>query len=132
MVYIDYSKELENIEIKDKLLLYLGRLDEEKSNSITGLAINASTSYTGIFPSESFSIVELSAGIPYVKGVFGKLTKDLFLNSYLPLESLIDSYGLYCDNVYLKGSLITENKEDNESYMAGVSTNGLISVDVNG
>jgi hypothetical protein len=60
------------------------------------------------------------------RSLFGKLPDGLSSNEIFS-KKLAGTYGLYSDNVFLKGSLITEGGD----YSAGISTDGLFTLSVN-
>jgi hypothetical protein len=93
-----------------------------------GIVFN--TTASGIFPKKSISIVDLLNpqklnGGYNTKLVLGYLSEDLFDNDSLAKKVMSDSYGLYSDNVFLKGSIVSEN----QGYITGLTTEDLIKVD---
>lgn len=136
-VYILYEEELyNNIINEDEVFLSYWGTNVDK---VTCLGINAMSNNqgAGFLPQESFSLVELSFNNTNgsntidrnIKAVFGKIT-DIILKDYNKNDpvynSFINTYGLYCDNVYVQGSMISKN----ENFEAGISTKGIYSREV--
>lgn len=87
-----------------------------------GIGINASNNEATVYPN-SISVFELgNNGQLETHVVLGLLGTDILTNFNSPLDK--GSYGLYADNVFLRGSLVTENKEDesNQPIYSGVGT----------
>jgi hypothetical protein len=84
-----------------------------------GIVLNADDS--SIYPKRSISIVDLiNPSKDNTKLVLGYLDSSLFSENVAKVMG--GTYGLYSDNVYLKGSIISETGE----YYAGITTNRLI------
>jgi hypothetical protein len=75
-----------------------------------------------LVPEESFSIFTMNNNNSRTKinALFGVLPEEIFNDTQLPtaLTKMAGTYGLYCDNVYLKGTLVTEDN----NYITGMST----------
>ena len=95
--------------------MFLG-FENETSNKeeILGIVINAS-SEVSLFPKESISIVDLNNITLPPRAQLGLLDSSLFTNSQNSLltSDLANKYGLYCDNVYVKGTMVSEKKIEN-------------------
>lgn len=118
-----YAKVLNNKQIKKEekerqFIFCLSRKQDSKLIPTMMLGLNGRDNYS-ILPEESFSVFENifnSKKNTYSTNVKAKLGR---LGAEVPLE-LQGTYGLYSDNAYLKGTLITQS----ENIEAGVSTNG--------
>lgn len=118
-----YAKVLNNKQIKteekeQQFIFCLSRKQDSKLIPTMMLGLNGRDNYS-ILPEESFSVFENifnSEKNTYSTNVKTKLGR---LGAEVPLE-LQGTYGLYSDNAYLKGTLITQS----ENIEAGVSTNG--------
>jgi hypothetical protein len=88
---------------------------EEKSAGISeigsvGIGINAASTAMGGLPPQSISLIDMKKinGTHDVHLLLGLLSEDLFLDNNSPLKkSFNNSYGLYCDNVFLKGTMVS-------------------------
>ena len=95
--------------------------DDKKSHGSIGIGINGSNNSATV-PQNSISVFELNKDKQLdFHVVLGLLNKDILESFNSTLES---SYGLYADNVFLRGSLVTENKKDgnNQPIYSGVGT----------
>jgi hypothetical protein len=90
---------------KAKVLLYMGT--GKDNESVIGLGLNASTN-PEVLPSESFSIIELVGASYKPRAIFGKIPGNIIATFRDPASttSTPDTYGLYADEVYLKGEII--------------------------
>ena len=110
-------------ENKQSFVFCLSRKQDSELKPTTMLGLSGRDS-SSVLPEESFSIFENVFDSEHntystnIKAKFGKLGNEV------PLE-LQGTYGLYSDNVYLKGTLITQNNNTE----AGVSTNNYKVVD---
>ena len=99
--------ESDYLDKNEKIILHMGKEGEE----VIGLGLNASNN-GAILPSESFSLISLNkdnqASESYIaKVILGKLPNNVltaFKGSDYASEK--PEYGLYADNVYLKGEII--------------------------
>ena len=113
-LYINYFEGYNSSYFIEKVITSISQ------DKYTSLGLNAS-SQIGYLPPEAFSVVTFTSeagGDKTARAILGKLNSDFAPD--LP-ETMKDTYGLYCDNVYLRGSIATQNKE---KYNAGISTNG--------
>ena len=95
--------------------------DDKKSRGSIGIGINGSNSAATV-PQNSISVFELNKDKQLdFHVVLGLLDKNILESFNSTLES---SYGLYADNVFLRGSLVTENKAEgnNQATYSGVGT----------
>lgn len=99
---------------------------KQSGKTTYGLGLN-STDKTNIMPSQSFSLVEMDVkegNLTYTpKIILGKLPDNLPSRDSLIADEYDQYYGLYADNVLLRGSLTTVHETDSVTYSAGVSTN---------
>ena len=121
-----YAEILNNGSIKENEQLFVFCLNKKQNDTLMPtimLGLNGGDN-SSTLPEEGFSIFENnfdSESNTYssnVKAKFGKLGIEV------PTE-LQGTYGLYSDNAYLKGTLITQS----ENIEAGVSTNGYKAID---
>ena len=98
--------------------------EERTKGSKTGIVINSSKGQNG-FPKQSISIIDIYNPIGTPKALLGYLDTSLFIGSQMQ-NLMKESYGLYCDNVYIKGSLISEEG----STLAGVTTSDAIKINL--
>ena len=119
------SNGLKNLENKGTVIF----LKNSKTNiDQTFIAIN-SLNTSGFFPRESISIMDISLpGKTGLKALFGYFEDKYFYDSDDKfLSRMRGKYGLYCDNVYIKGSMVS-NTDD---YIAGINTTNEVSVKIN-
>ena len=112
----DYKKILN--ESLPCLIIDFGKKATGTDSGSVGIGINASDN-PAIIPSNSISVFELSSeGIPTPRATLGLIsgTGD---------DSIDGTYGLYADNAFLRGSLVTEAKIDsqNNPVYSGIGTN---------
>jgi hypothetical protein len=85
---------------KDKILLHMGMPNE----TVVGLGLNASIN-SSILPAQSFSIIELEKDSYKPRVILGKIPSNI-VDILHGANDATDEYGLYADNVYLKGEII--------------------------
>ena len=117
--------DAENIVFNKNDTLFI--VPDNEDVPVYGIVFNSSAG--GSFPKKSISIVDLltpqnEQGIFNTKLVLGYLSEDLFDTTSLAKKVMSDSYGLYSDNVFLKGSIISESAD----YIAGLTTQNLLTI----
>ena len=137
----DFGKEEEKgfyVFVKEKELaiqkefqafIFEAEPDAENNNNpkeLLGIVINARDS--DLYPQKSISIIDLLNPGKQPKLILGYLNQGLFENNEgesdknIIINKIGNTYGLYCDNVYLKGSLVSETA----GAFAGISTSDFI------
>lgn len=120
VLYFDFSDDLKNIIKKDIPVFISNQSTLESFSEQYGIIINATDKSD--YPKHSLSIVDLGKPKKRPTLVLGQLTSDLFKNQDIA-NRFDGTYGLYSDNVYLHGTIVSES----ENSVAGITTDNLIS-----
>jgi hypothetical protein len=98
-------------------------LDPSTDNHI---AISINALGNSAFPEQSISIIDIEEPNK-PKTFLGLIKSEYFTENNAIIDALNNTYGLYSDNAYIKGSLInTALTENNEvEYVAGISAQSL-------
>ena len=103
------------------LIINYGQKATDEQHGSIGIGINASDNSSSV-QKNSISVFELDKnGQLNTHVVLGLLDENILRDFD---SSITSSYGLYADNVYLRGSLVTENKAegDNQATYSGIGT----------
>ena len=79
----------------------------------------------GLYPEQSISIMEGNT----IKAILGKLPLQIFADNTDLEEKLLGTYGLYCDNVFLKGIMLST---DEQGTKVGIDTSGSVNFSIPG
>ena len=104
----------------------MGFYDEnDKKNEVLGISINASGD-SSYYPQDSISIIDINKPGAKPKTLLGLFTNQVLsgVNPYLASD-LHGKYGLYSDNAYIKGTMVSETEGE---YLAGITTTDKIEV----
>lgn len=118
-LYFEFSDDLKNT-IKKDIPIFVSNQSSSSFSEQYGIIINATDG--SLYPKRSLSIVDLNKPAKTPTLVLGQLTSNLFVNQNIG-ERFDGTYGLYSDNVYLHGTIISES----ENNIAGITTDNLIS-----
>lgn len=116
----EFTAALDATKIPYLIINYGQKATDEQHGSI-GIGINASDNSSSV-QKNSISVFELDKnGQLNTHVVLGLLDENILRDFD---SSITSSYGLYADNVYLRGSLVTENKAegDNQATYSGIGT----------
>lgn len=101
-------------------------MEDDQSEKIS-IVINSSST-NGVFPKKSISILDICNINDTPRALLGFIDETIFKNEGDIDQTIINSigndYGLYCDNAYIKGSLINHTKD----YIVGITTEDILSV----
>lgn len=128
----EITKEIENTDVLFNVAPYFN----DNFETVTALSLNASKQDLGYIPNEGFSIIELQYQklgentedyfiANHILAKFGKLSESVissYQNNKAVYDKVKDTYGLYCENVLLQGSILSTN----EGINAGISTERII------
>ena len=126
-VEIDLGKNKKTKEEVDncKMIVFMETSEDDEKISIV---INAS-SENGVFPKKSISILDICDINQPPRALFGFIDQVFFNNQENKdsidntiMSSISGDYGLYCDNVYIKGSLINCT----DTYVVGITTEDIL------
>ena len=140
-IKIDKASSTEDFSLK-KYVLFLGFPDQNDNNDeVLGIVINTSSG-SDLYPKDAISIVDINKPKQKPKTLLGLFDQDLFSvsNNTLFTKNMIGKYGLYSDNAYVKGTMISEtSKTVSEkgvlktfNYITGLTTTEDLPVSVNG
>ena len=128
----DYIKILSEEDLSSfnlNYVLFLGIFNNlnETQEEVLGISINASGDST-FYPQDSIAIVDINESGQVPKTLLGLFTSNLFggTSNSLLIDDIVGQYGLYSDNAYVKGTMVSEDLEG--GYIAGITTKNKLLV----
>ena len=128
----DYIKILSEEDLSSfnlNYVLFLGIFNNlnETQEEVLGISINASGDST-FYPQDSIAIVDINESGQVPKTLLGLFTSNLFCgtSNSLLIDDIVGQYGLYSDNAYVKGTMVSEDLEG--GYIAGITTKNKLLV----
>ena len=117
--------------LNKKYVLFLGLFNNEDNsnqNEVLGIVINSSSGSSN-YPKDSISIVDINNINQPPKSLLGLFNETLFQSENLFTNSLVGKYGLYSDNAFLKGTMISETLDNSGlSCVVGLTTTEILPV----